>query len=308
MKKILATLVLLALVMPAAAVDVTVVPSATETCAFDIMINTTGAEVVRGVAVTVSLDAATVGDATNGENGAVVAVNSAMNCYMDYASTTPATYALGDGHPLADLSAAGEPTFPASDFSVCLGVLDETGNQGGLNTGGTAEVLCTIVVSGSTTVTIAEDTYRGGIVGDDIDTVSASSSCSVVCGPGPCITESDPVYANWVKAGEPEAWCWRFGCKGDANNDFSGKDKAGARVWVDSSDLTIFLAGWQKKDNDANMADWIAADCNMDFSGKDKTGGRVWVDSSDLTIFLAGWQKKDNDPIFSTDCPYYVAE
>ena len=122
----------------------------------------------------------------------------------------------------------------------------------------------------------------------------------------PCIDASSPHYTNWIKAGQPQCWCYTHQCKGDADNNFSGKNKAGNRVWVDSSDLALFLACWQKKESDTAYSTYpcYCADFDHLFSGKDKAGLRIWVDSGDLTIFLAGWQKAESDPIFGPPvCP-----
>jgi hypothetical protein len=111
----------------------------------------------------------------------------------------------------------------------------------------------------------------------------------------------------WVKAGKPTCWCPASGggsdfqCKGDADNDFVGKDKPGSRQWVTSDDLNILIAGWQKYDDSSgNVGTWICADFDHDFVGKDKNGSRQWVTSDDLNVLIAGWQKYDDDTYFTT--------
>ena len=318
MKKFLLTLAVIAMAVPAMA-TVNFSASGVEGAVdgeglLTIAYSSDAGELPRGVALTIDVTGGTVGDAVGGENGDVVSMDAAFNCYMDYANfmelDTPGSYTVGAGHPLAAPAQAGLPTFPASSFSVCMGVLDEGGNQ---NPGPlTATDLITIQLSGAATVDIAADTYRSesGAVGSTLTTNLPLAAVDVPLKGGviECILPADADYANWEKAGKPLSWCTDpYTCKGDADGAFSGKDVAGKRIWVDSADLTIFLAGWQKNDADVDMPNWISADCNRAFSGKDVAGKRIWVDSDDLGIFLAGWQKNDADPIFSTTCPHYVA-
>ena len=128
MKKFLLTLAVIAMAVPAMAADIDFTATDNEDGTFTISYVATTAP--RGVALIIDTDGTTIGDATLGENGDVLSMDAAYNCYMDYANymelDTPGSYTVGAGHPLASQTQAGLPTFPASSFSVCMGVLDDT--------------------------------------------------------------------------------------------------------------------------------------------------------------------------------------
>ena len=256
----------------------------------------------RGIALNLDLGGLIITDDSD-----VISYDATFNCLMDEASEDPENYVPGVGVPLADPDVAGFLTYPAGEVSFCVGYLDENGNQaaGPASSSNLLSLSMSGAEEGTYTITVAEDSVRSGIVGDNGVRLSTNLPITVDYIPSSlCFPESEPDYENWVKAGYPACWCYSYQCKGDTNNLFSGKDKAGSRIWVDSEDLATFLKCWQLRECEPDFVTYDCACCdfNHDFSGKDKDCARIWVDSSDLTIFLAGWQKKDDDIFFSTEC------
>jgi hypothetical protein len=97
-------------------------------------------------------------------------------------------------------------------------------------------------------------------------------------------TEKD----TWVNTGSPYCWCYQYNCKGDSDNEYSGKGDS-AR-WVTLDDLAIFNAAWLKPISDPNwLPEYVCADHARDTKGKG--GGTVHVGLTDLAIFNAGWLK-----------------
>ena len=130
-----------------------------------------GEDALRGIALNISC----AGGATIDSGAdAMVPGGSEMNTFLDYIYDNPDGYDVGMGNPLAKVDGPGQPTGPAPDFSVCLGMLDQSGNQGGAAAGsqGSPIELCTLQLNGngaeSTDVTVSGDDLRGGAVGSTI--------------------------------------------------------------------------------------------------------------------------------------------
>jgi hypothetical protein len=251
----------------------------------------------------------------------VDSVATAFNTFIDFAYEDPCSYTVGsDGGNLLNCIAKhdGPGVDSPADLPsvVCLGVLDEGGAQAP-GPESTANLITLTMSNGSTnTLTISADTLRSetGAVGSDslatnlpitieIPTITECAECS------DCFPTAHADYAAWLTAGThmgcsagrgPAAWCYEFQCKGDTDGQFTGKDKAGKRIYVSSADLETFLAGWQKPETDTGFCGFIAADNDHAFTGKDKAGKRVYVSSADLETFLAGWQTPETDTHFTT--------
>jgi hypothetical protein len=165
MKKVLAALMILALVAPAFAV--TFSGADLGGGKLQISYNVPAGEVLRGVALKLS----NTNGATIADTAAVSNINSFFDVFIDYAFSVPGGFTVTPrvGHPVANPAAAGELTlFPASVFSLSMGVLDETGAQGGVTGAG---VLCDVqfTLAGNATITVEADTLRGGaVVGDAV--------------------------------------------------------------------------------------------------------------------------------------------
>jgi hypothetical protein len=180
---------------------------------------------LRGVALTLNSDVATTNaaDTTAGEN---------WNVCLDYAYdvvTAEGTYNLGDGGPLAKVDGPGVPAGDVSDFSICVGMVDESGAQGGVPAGsaGAPEELCTIVLTGlPATVTAAADTLRGGAVGSPVDIVfdldgngTPGDNTIDVTDDEECFTGTPAQVAAWNAWGQPANWCGACWLQGDVNGD-----------------------------------------------------------------------------------------
>jgi hypothetical protein len=184
MKKILVALLVLALVAPAMAV--TLSGSDLGGGKMRISYDVPSGEVLRGVALKLST---TVGTATIAGTADVTAIDSFFDVFIDYAFSVPAGFTVTPrvGHPLANPAAAGQLTaFPASTFSLSMGALDETGNQGGVTGTG---VLCEIqyTLTADATIKIEADTLRGGaVVGDDVTQPTLPADVLLVGAPPAC--------------------------------------------------------------------------------------------------------------------------
>jgi len=175
MKKILASLLVLALCAPAMA-DVAITAVANGS-AVEISIAVSGGAVVRGLALTLDAGAGMTVDPSSAS-----AVNADFNAYIDYYQANGVTELPGgSAHPLATVGAPGPLTGAVEDAVLCLGVLDQTGAQKGYGSDGDASgPLATIAYTGSGDVCLSEDMFRGGIVGDNLGTVSVQVECVTV--------------------------------------------------------------------------------------------------------------------------------
>jgi len=304
MRKVLPILVALLMAAPVLAdVDITAADGGSNqlVISYDI----TGAEVVRGIALKLTITDGTIEDVND-----VVVDEGACNAYIDYYYSNPdfLTDDLeGDqenlpgkpegAHPIADPDAAGALT-PSSttEFSISMGILDNSGSQDGLTGSGT---LCTVTLTipgpSDACVTIEEDALRGGVVGDDVSTVNTSGACVAGFEPD-CFTEGglfpgDALYDEWVSVGEPECWCYQYQCHGDADNiqQPAGKFNNPPKHWVGSPDLGILSAGWRLPDDDENFDTFICADFNrtQEPAGKFNNPPAHRVGSPDLGILSA---------------------
>jgi hypothetical protein len=193
MKKILVALLVLALAIPAMA-DVAVTWTDMGGGHLQIKVAPTVGASVRGVALVLER---TAGDATVASTAAVTATG--LNTFIDYALTAGAGYtAIGQGHPAAKWNLpGGVATFPAESakFSLCAGYLDENGvdpKGEGLTVDSFFDVFYDITTD--STITIALDTLRGGIVGDTLGTVTVAS---------PAILDVQEGYTLTASVGTP---------------------------------------------------------------------------------------------------------
>ncbi|HEV55968.1 MAG TPA: hypothetical protein ENN87_00510 [Phycisphaerales bacterium] len=207
----------------------------------------------RGVALRISLsDGATCGPDD------VVAVNPQFNTYIDYAASNPGNFEVGQGHPLAKPTEAGALEAAASEFSVCLGVLDEAGNQAPASDGG-PHLLVELNVSADCTATICADTLRGpdsGVVGSVLES-NLQEGCIEVA-----------VTAGGVTCG----------------GDFDANGK------VDTTDIVLLVNYWLNNKNifgiaPTGAAGWVEG---MDVN----TSGQV--DTTDIVLVVNHWLNTKN--------------
>ena len=176
MKKILLIAMVIGIAIPALAADISLVDNGD--CTATIKYTAAAGEVVRGLSIVVEADGATI-DAVGGPT-------AEFNVFMDAAyemeTATPGSYTIGAGTPVANPDAAGIIALPAAKISLCMGVVDEGGGQGGAADDGTYDV-ATITLSGDCIVTITADALRGGIVGDAVVAGTVAGG-PIVCGGG----------------------------------------------------------------------------------------------------------------------------
>jgi len=302
MRKVLPILLAIAIAAPALAdVTVSVSDAGSETAQIALAID--GGAVVRGVALKVTItgaELAAIADVTD--------VMAAFNAYIDYYYSNPGFFGgLADetalpgtgAHALADPDAAGVlATLPANTFVISLGALDNSGNQGGVTAGG---LLCKIKLSNfagtSAQVCIEPDALRGGIVGDNLGTVSATACADIAVGVLPCrerLTAAEKVdYDAYVAAGkDPSCWCWQFQCHGDVDN----ATETALKYRIYNADIAAIVANWKAKITTANPC------ADIDHAAETALKYRVY--NADIAKVVANWKKKDSA---LTSCPGYVA-
>jgi len=300
MRKVLPFLLVIALAVPALA-DVAVTVSDAGGGVAEVALAISGGAVVRGVAVKV-----TVTDAELAAVADVTDVMAGFNTYIDYYYTNtgflaalPDETALpGSGaHCVANPDAAGVLTsLPATVFSISLGALDNTGAQGGVTVGGT---LCNIQLSNigsSASICVEADGLRGGIVGDNLGTVSTDDCADIAAGAADCFNDNLGHYADWVAFGKPDCWCYERNCRGDADGKSQGSALTGY-TYVFTNDLSVLISAYSVKEPPkgpgiATIPNGICADFARDRQGSALTGfTRVFT--NDLSILIAGYSVKE---------------
>jgi hypothetical protein len=300
MKKILATVVILALCAPAMAA-VTVVIA-------DNPADDTGT-------ITVSSDAGNIVglgldiEVTGGNITDVSIEPSTFEIYPDTAQELGESYGYGDygdNGPIAEQLEAGSKALPASSFAISVGMLNGEEIAGAA---GAASVVITVTVDANVNVCVSENALRGGIVlttgaGDDItgDEVCDDITTGALpyCGTG---TETQDFKDQWdwvtsLMGAEPTIWCTPRQCFGDANNQLEGKQN----FYALSGDLTVLLDAWNKTaDDPAMIADPSLIGADFDRLPEGKQNFRVL--SGDLTILLANWNIS-NDTTPPPVCAY----
>ena len=283
MKKIMLTLLVLALALPAMA-DVTITAEDAGDGSVNIIINA-GAG-VRGVALDVTLSDGTTADSTG------VSYDTTFNCLPDYANTAT-NYTLGmvGSHPLALAgNNPGPLTAAAPNFAVCMGYLDEDGNA---TKGEALGVLVDVILVNipldltvDTTVTITADTARGGIVGDALGTVVADATTTVTFADPICVPAADE--ADFLAVGSPASWCEARQCYGDADGLHEPWGRGEVAVGMD--DVNVLLAGFRQAVIDPA---WIGAD----FNRREEAWGRgfVRVGMDDVDVLLVNFRQIDAD-------------
>jgi len=238
-----------------------------------------------------------------------VAVDSFFDIYMDAAHdmelAEPGSYNYGEGTPIANQDTVGEAVLPLSSFCISMGGL-----------GGEVEPIDPAPMTGdimlisgtATSVTITENALRGGVVGTDGEPMIVTGLPLTVEPIEPeCFDSSHPHYAEWLDAGKPECWCYKYQCHGDADGLELGGPKTGY-FWVYYSDITMLSANWQVFGDSAAKGDYPAGDgiC-ADFDRREignSKDGYFRVEYADLTILAANWMDTSTDTVRRGDDPY----
>lgn len=195
----------------------------------------------RGIALKCSVIAGGLIDVDAGN----VTQDPCFNTNIDYAYTIytgGGTYNIGDGHPIADPCGPGvlDPTTGVDQFSICLGVLDQSGNQAP-GPSATTLVNVPIAAAGTVTILIEEDGLRGGVAGSSLTTnlpIQVDVGGAVV----ECVKSTAGIYARWEQKLKPKCWCYQFNCRGDINGLVDGPFPVGL------GDLADLLAAVNKLD------------------------------------------------------------
>lgn len=292
MKRLMAIMVLVVAVPAMAAVNFTATDAGNGK--LQIAYTTTDGDLPRGVAMRINLTDGAMVDTT-----AAVVVDPAFNTFIDYAFTQGQSYAIGSGHPLAKATEAGALDANASDFSISMGVLDQTGAQGA-GPASSANLITIQLLKGTanqTTVTITGDTLRGpasGVVGSVL--TSNLPQTVVVTFLSDPIKSTAPFYADWVSFGKPNCWAYARNCRGDADGKSQGSAILGF-AYVFSNDLNVLISGWNIKEAPKgpgimSIPNAVCADFNRDKQGSAILGyARVF--SNDLNILIANWNIKE---------------
>lgn len=289
MKKVLLSLLILALAAPALA-DVAVTAAQVGTSkVLRVTVTPSGTAAVRGVALVL--------ETTDG-NAALAAgtdvVTAGLNTFIDYGFSVPTGFNVGVGNAAAQWNAAGVvATYPAPKFSVCAGYLAPSGQLGQTNAI-TFDV--TYAMTSTSTIAISLDTLRGGIVGDTLGTVTVAPTATITLASAECVKTTAPFYADWVAFGKPNCWCYAKNCRGDVDGLKQGNSVTGY-VYVFTNDLNKFLAAYNIKEAPkgpgvASVVNGICADFDHARQGNSVTG-YIRVFTNDLNIFLASYNVKE---------------
>ncbi|MCJ7673916.1 MAG: hypothetical protein MUO33_02055 [Sedimentisphaerales bacterium] len=310
MRKILLTLAVLMLATPAlAAVRIIVTDEGNLIAAIKYQ---TDGEKVRAFALDVSVSAGTIdavsdykkGESVPGNIGyGIFPANFARHITVDSVTGEVQTWDVNDYTPVADVADPGAAGALGSNaITIEMGALYSPPEDNSPNAPANSGILCKIKVSGETTVTVTENTTRGGVVLTDpavTPTVDRTGATNVaVKAVTACFPTANSAYNDWVLLGQPDCWCAKpkgsgYQCDGDADSVDSGGIN---KFRVFSGDLNILVNNWRKKAGDATL------NACADIDHKDSGGiNKYRVFSADLNILVNNWRKKD--AALAGDCP-----
>ncbi|MDH4203621.1 MAG: hypothetical protein OEV87_12115, partial [Phycisphaerae bacterium] len=283
MKKILVSLLVLALCAPAMAATVTINDNADGTGT--IVVDAGAGNSIVGLGLNI--------DATGGNITALsidATANPTFNIYPDAAHdrevATPGSYTYGAGTPIADQVAAGEVAV-GNNVAISVGCLNGASTPGAT---GAQTITINVTVDATTNICVSENALRGGIVltdGTGVD-IDGTTVCGDVTAGG-CYTGPD--QAQWDLVGKPDSWCLVSQCHGDANGTTEVISKVVRQVGY--QDINILVAGFNKAYVDPVSTPWIAADFNHAPETISKVSRRVGY--ADINILLA-WFNKSGVP------------
>ena len=288
MKKILVSLLVLALCAPAMAATVGIVSNGDGTGT----ITVTAAAAVNIVGLGLNIDVQSGGNIT-----AATVDTGTFDIFPDAAHdlevAVPGSYTYGAGTPIAIKDGVGEAAI-SNNFAISVGALNGADIAGAT---GSATVVITVTVDADTTICVEENAIRGGIVltdgtGEDID---GTTVCALISGGSACVGAAD--LAEWQAVGEPDSWCAPSQCYGDADGQFEQIGKGSFAVGF--ADIDILLEGFSTaypSPADPIANPWIAAD--FDRAAEQIGKGSFRVGFADIDILLA-WFSTAGVP---TDC------
>jgi hypothetical protein len=167
-------------------------------------------------------------------------------------------------------------------------------------------LLCLLELSQQTTLTVALNEARGGVVltdpsiEADVDLSQASAVISGSSG-SDLLARSHPDYAEWVAVGKPACWAYPRQCYGDADGRMEARPTdqypEGGYSYVGANDLAIYLEAKEVLESPfgpgiASVANGICADFAHD-KGGDMATGFYRVGVTDLNVLVANWMLTD---------------
>jgi len=147
-------------------------------------------------------------------------------------------------------------------------------------------------------VTIRENAVRGGVVLTN-PSIAVDPNFTGRCFGGDCYPVGYPSYTEWsTTLKKPNCWCgkqgtppWPYQCDGDAAGDVQGVPKY--RVYT--NDFNILVANWKKV-----IADATLNPC-ADFDRLPQGVPKYRVYTNDFNILVANWKK--TDALLPGNCP-----
>jgi len=297
MKKVLFLVVVLSItatIAQAADVDFSAVTPA-KNGRLDISYQVNGSENPRGIALkcTVLYGKVVTVDTSN------IYTDPCFNTMIDYAYTAidgGGSYTIGTGHPIADPCNPGvlSPTTDVDQFSICLGVLDQTGNQNAGLSAVSPVVAIPLTLSSDPCVVIKidEDNLRGGVAGSQLSTNLPIYVTMTECYAG------QANYAAWQASNKPACWCWSRQCEGDADGKKQGNPLSG--FWyVGTNDIVLLANVWEVKDSPKGPGLKLDEACaNIDHLKQGNPLAGYWqVGTNDIAILAQYWEKRTTDPL-----------
>jgi hypothetical protein len=301
MKKILVSLLVLALCAPAmAATTVSVTDNEDGT---GVIVITTDAGAIVGLGLDIAVSGAQI--------TAVGTMDPAtFNIFPDAAQAEEAGdgYTYGEGSPVAVIGSAGVGTLPSDSFAISVGMLNGETTAGADGAATVSIPVTTDLTAGnSCTVTVTENALRGGIVlttGAGVDIDSQTTDTISYAGALTCydvLTAAEQtVYDAYIAAGKTDAdmecWCYQYQCRGDVANDIYYPGILDYVVY--QTDLTEMAANWRATPTTANPC----ADVKHDTYYPGILNYSVY--QTDLNEMAANWRATTST---LTDCPGYTA-
>ena len=268
MKKIILALVVLALALPASAVE----PEVLITCAqvgeepnvIVSYVNTYG-EPVRAFALQITLDEGTI---------------TAISCLSTDYYIFPSNIDIDDG----EVQNFGSPA-ASIDGNVAIiemGSLYAAEDACHPDAPPDDGNLVMVTVSGNCNIGITEESLAGGVVMEtpEVETNVAAPGCSVDV---ECYSGMAD-YAEWALVGKPLCWCYPRQCHGDADGLSEGKNN----YWVAINDLTILKSAWSLP-----LGSLVGNDICADFDHLSEGKNEYRVAINDLTILKNNWSQPD---------------
>jgi hypothetical protein len=315
MKKLILTLIVLALAVPLVQAEVNFVATdnGDGTCTVTFDANDLLDVQVVAMGLDITVDGADPDDAITAVGG----IDSFFDIFMDAAydmesdPCTPGyTYGAG-GDPIAKVAEAGKDTLPSLSFCISMGGLGgdveplvpapDNGTAFVLHAGNAAPG------APSVTGTISINALRGGVVGTDTEAMDTNLSIPFAITITPECYAGQPDYQMWKDWGSPECWCIPRQCHGDAEGTQEGSP-FGGYYYVGVNDLNLLAAAYLVKESPkgpgiATITNGICADFDHVQEGS-PFGGYYRVGVGDLNILAANYLVKEapKGPGVPPDC------